>query len=144
MGEEGTDGFRVRLAPSGMSGFMPGCPLVRKGHGGVALSENLGDPIHSCRELFRLFLGQILAKPRMESPSRLDFFPFDAGHHTDEFNVGAGGPPRRCARGAGGCPGCSRGRLTFEDSRERRKHGGDAEGRSRCHLRVTGSTAFIR
>ncbi len=78
---------------SGMSGFMPGYPLIRKSDGGVAFSEDFGDTIHGRRELFRFILREVLTKPRMESPSRLDLLALDTRHDTDEFNVGAGGYP---------------------------------------------------
>ena len=61
---------RVRLYARG--------PLVRKGDGGVALSENLGDSIHGGRQLFRLLLCQVLTKTRVESPTRLNLFALDA------------------------------------------------------------------
>src|SRR5512132_2138837 len=91
-------------AASGVPGFVPGNPLIRKSDGGVAFSEDFGDTIHGCRELFRLLLRQVLTKAWMKSPSRLDLFAFDARHDADEFNIGAG-------RSSGGLTGFARGRM---------------------------------
>ena len=93
MAEEEDPGSCFRNVASGVPGFVPGGPLVRKGDGGVAFSEDFGDAIHGRRELFRLLLRQVLTKTWMKSPSRLDLFAFDAGHDTDEFNVGTGCAP---------------------------------------------------
>ena len=122
MGEEGDrDRPTSWNAVSGVSGFVPGCPLVRKGDGGVALSENLGDSIHGRRQLFRLLLRQVLAETRMESPSRLDLLAFDARHDAHQLNVGAGRSPRRAASAARGWVGCRLGgdrrRLSLRKSR---------------------------
>ena len=99
MAEEADWGVVLPNVASGMSGFMPGYPLVRKSDGGVAFSEDFGDTIHGRRELFRLLLRKVLTKPRMKSPSRLDLFSLDTRHDTDEFNIGAGRTPRGLAGG---------------------------------------------
>ena len=121
-----------------MPGFMPGCPLVRKSDGGVAFSEDFGDTIHGRRELFRLLLCQVLTKPRMESPSRFDFFALDTRHNTDEFNIGAGGSPRSsvcCGRGRiRRCVHGGRRSLSLEDPGECGNHGTDTERCGGCHL----------
>ena len=77
MAEEEDRGSYFRNAASGVSGFVPGGPLVGKSDGSVSFSEDFGDTIHGSRELLRLFLRQVLTKTWMEPPSRLDLFAFD-------------------------------------------------------------------
>ena len=142
MGEEGPVWSRFRNAVSGVSGLMPGCPLVRKGDGGVALSENLCDSIHSGRQLFRLLLGQVLTETGMESPARLHLFALDARHHADKLNIGPGGAPWAAARSVWvgvGCDVCRNWRsLPFKDSEQGGNHGGDTEGGCGNHFWVSG------
>ena len=92
MAEEADSWVVLPNVASGMSGFMPRNPLVRKGDGGVAFSKDLSDTIHGRRQLFRLLLSQVLTKTWMKAPSRLDLFAFDTRHHTDQFNIGTGAP----------------------------------------------------
>ena len=115
--------------------------MVRKGDGGVALSENLGDSIHGGRQLFRLLLCQVLTKTRVESPTRLNLFALDTRHDAHKLNIGPGGAPRAAAGGTGIRIACGVGRdcrgLAFKDADQSRNDSGDAECRRGLNLRVS-------
>ena len=66
---------------------MPRSPLLGECHGGIPFAKHFRNSIHKFREVLHLFGGEILAKPRMQSPSGFDFFSGHIGHHADEFDL---------------------------------------------------------
>ena len=74
----------------------------------------------------------------MESPSRLDFFPLMLDIALTSL-MSAPVVPEAVCSWRWRLPRLQPVAPDLRRSRERRMHRGDAEGRSRCHLRVTGS-----